>query len=153
MNEIEKFFSNLGYTVDWDTYHGINGECKWYEIFNEDNVLVCQLDFGIPLSAILEDFECIWKNIDSTSRYDYMINVKKWDVFEKLLNDIFGEREIPLHKIRWSLIGSTDKYTDLKNDIQHVCQDVTNAACIPEICIMDIVNTFKKHGYIIIKES
>ena len=47
----------------------------------------------------------------------------------------------------WFVIGSTDQFSDLKKDIAHVCHDVTNGCCINEICISDILQTFRKHGY------
>lgn len=53
--------------------------------------------------------------------------------------------------IEWMRIGKTNRYSSLKKDIAHVCRDVTQAACIDEICIHDIVKTFHNHGYSIIK--
>ena len=52
-----------------------------------------------------------------------------------------------LHEVNWLLIGATDDYADLNAAIAHVCQDVTRAACIDEICIHDIVETFRQHGF------
>lgn len=58
-----------------------------------------------------------------------------------------------LHEVEWMQLGSTDKFAALKKDIAHVCRDVTNAACIDEICVSDIVATFLKHGYVVTKKN
>lgn len=151
MTDVEDFFKTLGYGVYW----GQSGVNKWWEIHNKDNKFVVQFDQGIPLEVILKDFEGIWNGSNTlTSGYNYIINTMRTDpYFKKLLDEIFGKQPIKLHEVSWSLIGSTNEFKDLKRDIGHVCQDVTNAACIDEICIMDIVNTFKKHGYVITKED
>lgn len=52
-----------------------------------------------------------------------------------------------LHEVNWLHLGVTDEYANIKKAIAHVCRDVTGAACIDEICINDIVQTFHKHGY------
>ena len=54
-----------------------------------------------------------------------------------------------LNQLTWSVIGSTQEYHNLKEDISLVCRDVTEAACIREICLMDILHTFKIHGYVV----
>ncbi len=49
----------------------------------------------------------------------------------------------------WSVLGSTEEYHNLKEDISIVCHDVTDAACIRELCMMDILSTLKIHGYVV----
>lgn len=58
-----------------------------------------------------------------------------------------------LNEINWLHLGHTEDYSSLKKDIAHVCRDVTRAGCIDEICINDIIATFKKHGYDVVKEE
>lgn len=58
-----------------------------------------------------------------------------------------------LSKVSWLKLGSTEEHSELKKDIANVCRDVTEACQINEICINDIVVTFKQHGYTIIKED
>jgi hypothetical protein len=55
--------------------------------------------------------------------------------------------------INWLHIGMTNEYATLKKDISHVCRDVTKASCIDEICLNDILVTFKNHGYIVVRED
>lgn len=58
------------------------------------------------------------------------------------------ERELDVKYLAdetWGLIGSTNKYNNLKNDIQHVCKDVEGF--IPEICTLDILHTLRLHGF------
>ena len=56
-----------------------------------------------------------------------------------------------LADIEWGWLGHTKEYKGLKSDISDVCYDVADACLIPEICICDIVDTFRLHGYEIIK--
>lgn len=53
----------------------------------------------------------------------------------------------------WLHIGSLKKYGKLKSAIAHVCRDVTNAGCIDEICINDILLTFRKHGFEVVHQD
>lgn len=55
-----------------------------------------------------------------------------------------------LADINWLWLGRTDQYDALKKRIAHICRDVTKAACIDEICINDIVVTFRQFGYEVI---
>ena len=54
-----------------------------------------------------------------------------------------------LNQLTWSAIGSTEEFYKLKEDISIVCRDVTDAACIRELCLMDILSTLKIHGYVV----
>lgn len=58
-----------------------------------------------------------------------------------------------LINVNWLLLGSTDKYSLLKRRIAHICRDVTEAGCIDEICIHDIVYTFNELGYDVVKQN
>lgn len=60
---------------------------------------------------------------------------------------------VELWKVNWLHLGTTDHYAGLKKDIAHVCRDVTHAACIDEICINDIVQTFRNHGFVVVPRS
>lgn len=57
----------------------------------------------------------------------------------------------PLHEVSWLTMGKTKEYEELKADIQHVCKDVQGF--IKEIAVNDIVQTFLKHGYVVIKKK
>lgn len=57
------------------------------------------------------------------------------------------EKGKPLACINWLHLGTTENYAELKKDIANVCRDVTEAGCIDEICINDIVESFKLLGY------
>lgn len=55
--------------------------------------------------------------------------------------------------INWLHLGQTDEHGELKAFVAHVCRDVTKAACIDEICINDVLQAFKQHGYVVVKET
>jgi len=59
----------------------------------------------------------------------------------------------PLDQVNWLHLGRTEEYSALKEAIAHVCRDVTHGGCIDEICIHDIVATFKQHGFIVVRSS
>lgn len=61
--------------------------------------------------------------------------------------DLNAQQEVSLHDVAWTHLGSTNQFDDLKKAVAHVCRDVTKAACIDELCINDILQTFQKHGY------
>jgi hypothetical protein len=145
MHEIEDFFKNLGYEPIW-----YGDEWRyWLTICNDRGENVLEVDYDTRLNVMLGDFEKIYNDPMKAIKYSYVLY---YPSFKNLLDDLFGKKTPALHEVSWSLIGSTEEYRDLKKDIAYVCHDVIDAACIPEICIMDIVNTFKKHGYIITKE-
>jgi hypothetical protein len=52
-DEFARYFRGLGFTVTWD-FSKKTGE-RWYEILDEDNALVAQVDFGTPLEEFLTD--------------------------------------------------------------------------------------------------
>lgn len=54
-----------------------------------------------------------------------------------------------LHEVNWSHLGKTEEFKELKSDLAHVTRDVQGF--IDEIVINDIVQTFLKHGYVIVK--
>lgn len=56
-----------------------------------------------------------------------------------------------LGDINWFLIGSTNEHAALKKDMSDVVSDLHNAGCIPEIRMADIVATFRKHGFEVVK--
>ncbi|BBR74194.1 hypothetical protein ABTG11_10005 [Acinetobacter baumannii] len=57
----------------------------------------------------------------------------------------------PLHEVSWLHMGRTNDFEELKADIQHVCKDVQGF--IKEIAVNDIVQTFLKHGYVVVKKK
>lgn len=54
-----------------------------------------------------------------------------------------------LHEVNWSHLGKTEEFKELKSDLAHVTRDVQGF--IDEIAINDIVQTFLKHGYVVVK--
>lgn len=65
--------------------------------------------------------------------------------------DVSGS--LPLADVNWLHMGTTDDYSALKKRIAHICHDVTKACCIDEICINDIVVTFRQFGYEVVKRQ
>lgn len=60
---------------------------------------------------------------------------------------------LPLADVNWLHLGTTDEYSELKKRIAHICHDVAEACCIDEICINDIVVTFRQFGYEVVKRK
>ena len=54
-----------------------------------------------------------------------------------------------LHEVNWFHLGKTEEFKELKSDLAHVTRDVQGF--IDEIAINDIVQTFLKHGYVVVK--
>lgn len=48
---VKEFFEKLGYEVGWD--HNRSG--YWYELYDEDEGMVAQVDWNVPLEVIVED--------------------------------------------------------------------------------------------------
>lgn len=72
------------------------------------------------------------------------------------LNDVLSdiaEKPKYLADVKWLVLGSTDEYDRLKERVAHVCRDVTRASCIDELCINDILYTFRQFGYEVIKRE
>jgi len=81
-SDVTEFFEKLGYVVTWD----FNNSGRWWEIMTRDHVAFVQIDIGIPLSAIIQDFRCFHKGkTQGDSDYNYQVNVRPGHV-EKLLN-------------------------------------------------------------------
>lgn len=67
--EIYNFFTKIGFDVTWDK----QGSKYWYEISLGDKLI--QIDFGVPLSVILNDLKCDYQNIpQEDSGYEYIIS-------------------------------------------------------------------------------
>ena len=74
-DEIVRYFTKLGYKVDWDFSHreGI----EWYEISDNDRGLL-QIDMGVSLRALREDMTR-WNNgEEGTSDEDYTVHSTLW---------------------------------------------------------------------------
>lgn len=79
---VSDYFSSLGYKVGWDSSHRL-GE-RWHELYL-DGELVAQIDMGIPLESIREDF-IAWNNGGkSTSGHNYKVSAPKGKLFDDLL--------------------------------------------------------------------
>jgi len=51
----------------------------------------------------------------------------------------------------WMVIGSTDYYNNLKEDIQYVCEDLYESSSIKEIMTYDILQTLRLHGFEVVQ--
>ena len=68
--EFITFFERLGYKMSWDFNCRLGKE--WHEIYKGDE-RVAQIDFGVPLAHLLEDFACMKKGLPGTSPTEYDI--------------------------------------------------------------------------------
>lgn len=88
--DIEEYFERLGYLVGWDENRKL-GE-RWWEIIDpKTNKMFCQIDMGVPIEAIIEDFICLRENRKTTSSHDYKINAPISSEFDELLNKIYEQ--------------------------------------------------------------
>ena len=71
-DEVSQYFRNLGFGVTWD-FSRDHREC-WYEILDTHGRLLCQIDMGTPLAAVLEDLPLLTAGKPGTSTMDYTIN-------------------------------------------------------------------------------
>lgn len=79
--ELVEFFKKLGYEVSWDGKMR-TGE-RWHEVFDGGR-LVIQVDFGVPLTALLEDLPLLVEHKEGTSSHNYTINGTNSDLGELL---------------------------------------------------------------------
>ena len=82
-NEIVSYFELQGFKITYDFDKKGN---FWWEI-SKDKLRV-QVDGGIPLRYILEDFKCFKQKKEPTSKYDYVINCGSQENFEEFLNNL-----------------------------------------------------------------
>ena len=86
-SDVSEFFQKLGYETTWD----FNSSGKWWEILTKDHTTFLQIDMGVPVSAIIQDFRCFNKGKDhGDSDYDYQVNVRPGyeKEFKKLLKKV-----------------------------------------------------------------
>lgn len=69
-DEVSNYFRGLGYEVSWD-FSKRTGH-HWYEIY-DGGKQIAQIDFGIPLTALLEDLAQFAVDKDGTSPYTYEV--------------------------------------------------------------------------------
>lgn len=87
MNDIKKYFENLGYIVDWDFSRTLREE--WWEIIHPNtNRLICQIDKHPSLESVIEDLICLRENRETTSKENYKINAPNSKEFDELLEKI-----------------------------------------------------------------
>lgn len=92
-SDVKKFFTFLGYKVDWDFSHRSNE--RWYEILDGDD-LVCQIDQEIPVEDIIKDMICWHLGKNPTSKSDYKCSLSQEyngkslpESFKKLLKKVY----------------------------------------------------------------
>lgn len=73
--------------------------------------------------------------------------VKKIEINAFPKSDKSDKHVMYLADVDWFVIGNTRKYDAVKKWIAHICRDVTNASCIDEICIADILSGLRTHGF------
>jgi hypothetical protein len=85
--EVAEYFRDLGYQVTWDFKQSAFE--RWYEIMDGGKLAV-QIDMGIPLADIIEDFLCFYQGKEGTSKSDYKISVDLNDqtAFKELLRRV-----------------------------------------------------------------
>lgn len=66
-------------------------------------------------------------------------------------NDDNKEQVMYLADVDWLWLGKTKQFDGVKDWVAHVCRDVTQASCINEICINDVCQALRKHGFEVIK--
>lgn len=66
---VQEYFEILGYRVGWDQNYR-RGQ-SWYELYDEDDHLVAQIDMGFPLADIIEDMIAWHEGRDATSKSDW----------------------------------------------------------------------------------
>lgn len=74
-DEVARFFRSLGYRVTWDC----RGRKSWYEISDKGGLFL-QIDKGVPLAHLLEDWPFLAKDKEGTSSSDYTVNGSLKDV-------------------------------------------------------------------------
>jgi len=72
--ELVEFFEKLGYEVSYDG-KAATGE-RWHEVLDDDE-LVMQIDFGVPLAAFLADLPFLIKRKEGPSGIDYTVNAER----------------------------------------------------------------------------
>jgi hypothetical protein len=87
-NEVSQYFKSLGYSVGWD-FKAFTREV-WHEIYTKEGKLVCQIDKGVPLSAIIEDLKCFYLGKDGTSNFDYKICAPESEELNELFKKVAG---------------------------------------------------------------
>jgi len=86
--EVNDYFEKLGYQVTWDFRSGE----RWWEIIKDDD-LVAQIDMGVPLSDIVEDFCCFHLGKSGTSKSDYKVN-GHGPQFDEMLKRVYENQQI-----------------------------------------------------------
>lgn len=69
--EVQEYFELLGYKTswDWNKREGI----MWNEIIHPNGHLICQIDAGVALKDIIEDFTAWHEKREPTSKSDYNV--------------------------------------------------------------------------------
>jgi hypothetical protein len=100
---IVAYFANLGYNVEWDGRGGPNGWAsgrRWYNLFNTfcNEPIHVQIDFGVPLSAIIEDMVAWAEGREATSSVDYSVRYEHMDRFNILLCRVWACERWPVER-------------------------------------------------------
>lgn len=65
---VQEFFEQLGYYVTWG--HNYRRGEEWFELYDDD-VMVAQVDTGVPLKDIVEDMIAWHQGREATSKSDW----------------------------------------------------------------------------------
>ena len=55
-----------------------------------------------------------------------------------------------LADVDWLWLGNTNNHKEVKDFVALVCRDVTDASCINELCINDVLQALRRYGYEVI---
>ena len=86
--EVKDYFEKLGYQITWD-FKTTTRE-TWWEIIKGEK-LVAQIDMGVPLCDIIEDFCQFYLGKSGTSKSNYKVN-GYGPVFDEMLEKVYNEQ-------------------------------------------------------------
>lgn len=84
---VREFFEKLGYSVTFDYSRRLRE--SWWELYDDDEKLVCQIDQFVPLDVIVQDFIQFHLDKDPDSNVDYKINAPNTDTSKKLFRKVY----------------------------------------------------------------
>ena len=81
---IVRFFRSLGYHVDWD----YDSSYTWYEIYDEFDYMVAQIQMGVSLEALREDMGAWGRGEDGTTFEEFWVAAEDNEHFMELCKKV-----------------------------------------------------------------